>query len=257
MTVGSDGVYITGYANAPVLPGSENGANSTPLTPGLGTYVAKLSLDLDEALSATWITRGSAVMTPYAIALGDNVSVYVGGSGRGDLVDTTGAYQPTRTGPSNTDEGFVVHLSADLAVEKTGSPERIANRYMRYWVTVTNNGPDDAVDALIEDTLPPELGTTKWKCSAFNGASCPNANGTGSISETATLPNGGWLEYALCGVVTGAAANIVNMAEATVAGHTLDPVSGNNSDEAVMFDPRIFSDSFEDANLPPFCPPGI
>ncbi len=467
MTVGSDGVYVTGYANAPVLPGSENGANPTPLTPGIGTFVAKLSLNLDQALSATWISRGSAIMTPYAIALGGDGSVYVGGSGRGDLVDTTGAYQPARTGLSNTDEGFVVHLSADLAthhratflggtaherieelwfsegnlyvagdttssstfpvppdaavpgytyqspfvfalsadlttrvgatyfagttyapgkhtsigrlasndgtiyfagttrsstlpgtlggvqvdntgsqpcgyvaafnpsltilkqatyiacgdrevqvadvafandtlyltgstklvtlpgsgtgaqpqnagtntfdgfilattgdlggpkpnadlaVEKTGSPTRIANRYVRYWVKVTNNGPDSAVDALIEDTLPPELGASNWTCTAFNGANCPNASGSGSIAETATLPNDGRLEYELCALATSGATNILNVAKATVASHTLDPVSGNNSDDAVLFDPRLFADGFEDTNLPPLCPPGI
>ena len=467
MEVGSDGVYLTGQSLSPVIPGSENGANPTPLTPGLGTFVAKVSLDLDQALSATWISRGSASMVAYAITLGYDGSVYVAGTGRGDLVDTTGAYQPARIGGTNQDDGFVVHLSAnldthyrstflggsapdrvghlwfgegnlyvagdtnsstlvppegavpdytpqspfvfalsadlttrvgatyfagttyaagkytsvgrlanhdgtiylagttrsntlpgttggaqpdnigtrpcgfiaafnptlttlkqatyiacgepyrdvfvndvafannaiyltgttnratlpgsdtgaqpanagsgtddgfiltttsdlagpkpnaDLAVEKTGSPKRIANRYVRYSVEVTNNGPDDAVDALIQDTLPPELGATNWTCLAFDGASCPNATGSGSIAETATLPNGGRLEYELCALVIGGASNIINVAEATVASHTLDPVGGNNSDDAVMFDPRIFGDGFEDANLPPFCPPDI
>ena len=464
MEVGSDGVYFAGQSLTAVIPGSQNGANPTPLTPGLGTFVAKVSLNLDQALSATWISRGSASMNAFGITLGDDGSVYVAGHGRGDLVDTTGAYQPARGGAANQDDGFVVHLSAnldthlrstflgggaaerieelwfgegnlyisgstssgtlvppngavsaftpqnpflfamsadlsarvgatywagttyvasqftnigrvashdgtiylagttrsnslpgttggaqssntggrpcgfvaafnptlttikqatyvacgesfrdvfvndvafandtlyltgttsldtlpgsatgaqpsnagngtndgfilamtgdlagprpnaDLAVEKTGSDLRIANRYVRYWVNVTNNGPDTAANALIQDALPAELGATGWICTAFGDASCPNASGSGSIAETVTLPSGGRLEYQLCARVIGGPI-IINVAQATVASTMLDPVSGNNSDDAQMFDPRLFGDSFEPYTLPPFCPP--
>ena len=469
MRVGSDGVYFAGLSNATVLPGNENGANPIPLSPGFVTFVAKMSLNLDAALSATWIAGGVSAMNPYAMTLGDDGSVYVGGSGRGTLVDTTGAYQPDRPGGTNQDDGFVAHLSADLgthyrstflggsasdriedlwfgegnlyvsgdtnsgsdfpvpasaavpayttqspfvfalsadlssrigatywagttyvpgrhtsigrlashdgtiylagttrsntlpgtaggsqpvnpdqspqvfncgfvagfnpdlsmirqatyvacgdrnavfndlafandtlyltgttnyaelpgsssgaqpanagssstedgfimmmtgdlagprpnadlAVDKTGSDRRIANHYVRYWVNVTNHGPDAAVDALVLDPLPAELGTSNWICTASGGASCPNASGSGSIAETVTLPSGGQLDYELCARVTGGPI-IINIAQATVANTTLDPVSDNNSDDAVMIDPSLFYDGFEDHNLPPFCPP--
>lgn len=464
MEVGSDGVYFAGQSLTAVIPGSQNGANPTPLTPGLGTFVAKVSLNLDQALSATWISRGSASMNAFGITLGDDGSVYVAGHGRGDLVDTAGAYQPARGGAANQDDGFVVHLSAnlgthlrstflgggaaerieelwfgegnlyisgrtssgtlvppegavsvftpqnpflfamsadlttrvgatywagttyvasqftnigrlashegtiylagttrsnslpgmtggaqasntggnpcgfvaafnptlttikqatyvacgepfrdifvndvaftndtlyltgttnlatlpgsatgaqpanagnatedgfimamtgdlagprpnaDLAVEKTGSDRRIANRYVRYSLKVTNNGPEQAAGALIQDTLPPQLGATNWICTGFDGANCPNASGNGSIAETVTLPNGGRLEYELCALTIGGP-TIINVAQATVASNTLDPVSANNSDAVTMFDPRIFADGFEPNSLPPFCPP--
>ncbi len=465
MTVGTDGVYIGGYSNSLALPGLQNGANPTPAIPGYNTFVAKVSLDLSTALATSWISSGSSGMTPHAIALSDDGSVYVGGSGRGTLVSTAGSYQPAPIGGVNQDDGFVSHLSADLgthfrstylggadsdrieelwfaegnvyisgntrnttlvpangavptytpqspfvfamsadlttrigatywagttyvasqftnvgrlrshdgtiylagttrsstlpgttggaqeantgtrpcgfvaafnptlttikqasyiacgepfrdvfvndvafandtiyltgtttvgtlpgsatgaqpanggstgsddgfimaltgdlggprptadlAVEKTGSDKRIANRYVRYSVKVTNLGPDAAAGALIQDTLPPQLGASNWICTAFNGATCPNVSGSGSIAETATLPNGGRLEYELCALTIGGP-TIINVAEATVANTTLDPVSSNNSDDTVLFDPRIFADGFEPNNLPPYCPP--
>ncbi|MBK7042975.1 MAG: hypothetical protein IPH50_04305 [Rhodanobacteraceae bacterium] len=465
MTVGSDAVFVAGQARSAVLPGIANGANPVKLSAGFNAYVAKISLDLTTAISATWISGGASTMTPYALTLGTDGSVYVGGSGRGTLVDTTGAYQPTgstqfseeafvthlsadlgthlrstflggntandridylkfgegnlyasgttsafnfpvpanaavpvrtagssfvfalsadlttRVGgtywggtsetaaaptflgrlathdgtiylagntranslpgtlggaqPDNTgtricgyvaafnptlttikqatyiacgepdrdvyvndlafannalyltgttnratlpgsatgaqpmnagsgnDDGFIMiatgdlagpRPNADLAVEKTGSLERVANHYVRYWVSVTNNGPDAAVDALIQDTLPPEIGAANWICTAFNGAVCPNASGSGSIAETVTLPNGGRLEYELCALAINAASDILNVAAASVASHTLAPVSGNNSDDAALFDPRLFADGFESVVLPPFCP---
>lgn len=466
MIVGSDGVYFSGQSNATALPGNANGAVTSAPTAGVDTYIAKISLDLDAALAATWINAGISDWFSRGITLGDDGSLYVGGSGRGNLIQTAGAYQATRPGTASQDCGFIVHLSADLAthfqstylggsnrdrienlhfgegnlyisgntqssndfpmpanaaiptytqqspfvfalsadltarvggtyfagtvdpvtrftsigrlasndgtiylggttrsntlpgtmggaqesnagtgscgyvaafnptlttlrqasyiacggfdvlvndvafandtlylagttkrvdlpgsatgaqpmnggsgnsddgfilttsadlggprptsdlaVEKTGSLERIANRYVRFFVTVRNNGPDSAVNAAIGDSLPPEIGATNWQCTAFDGATCPNASGSGSIDETVTIPNGARLEYELCSLVIGGAPEIVNVAEAVVAINTLDPVSSNNSDEAMIVDPRLFSDGFEPTNLPAFCPP--
>ena len=63
------------------------------------------------------------------------------------------------------------------------------------------------------------------------------------------------LEYSICGRADSLPSLVVNTAQADVASHTLDPVAGNNSDSTTMIDPRLFADGFEDADLPPWCPP--
>jgi uncharacterized repeat protein (TIGR01451 family) len=48
--------------------------------------------------------------------------------------------------------------SADVSVTKTDSPDPvIAGQQLYYTITATNNGPDDAVNVQIVDTLPPEV----------------------------------------------------------------------------------------------------
>ena len=54
--------------------------------------------------------------------------------------------------------GVVVYAQADLALEKTSTPDKVyAGEQKRYTLTVTNNGPSDASDVFVYDELPLEL----------------------------------------------------------------------------------------------------
>src|SRR5690606_29637461 len=111
---------------------------------------------------------------------------------------------------SSSDDGYILTATADLAgpkpnadivVTKTGSLLREANYYIRYLVSISNIGPDAASEVLIEDTLPAEVVVATWQCTGLTGANCPQGSGSNSISETATIPVGGKLEYAICAYV--------------------------------------------------------
>jgi uncharacterized repeat protein (TIGR01451 family) len=76
--------------------------------------------------------------------------------------------------------------SADLSVTKTDSPDPVAiGNDITYTITVTNNGPDTAVNAVLSDTVP--TNTTFRSITTPAGWTCgtvPAVGGTGSISCT-------------------------------------------------------------------------
>jgi uncharacterized repeat protein (TIGR01451 family) len=85
-----------------------------------------------------------------------------------------------------------------------------------YTVTVTNAGSADAGNTLVSDALPAGLDAATWTCAGSGGAVCPNATGTGAISETlATFPSGSSVVYTIVGTVSATPpASIVNTASA-------------------------------------------
>ncbi|WP_257385962.1 DUF11 domain-containing protein [Tahibacter caeni] len=109
-----------------------------------------------------------------------------------------------------------------------------------YTVTVTNAGSADAPGTVVSDPLPAGIGAAAWTCAASGGAVCPNASGTGGVSETlATFPSGGTVVYTIAATVAATPpARIDNTASATPAsgvclpGNTAPPCTstvGNGS----------------------------
>ena len=71
-----------------------------------------------------------------------------------------------------------------------------------YAVTVRNVGTGAAVNAVINDPIPNGMVAFAWTC-AGNGVSCPNASGTGAISQTVpNLPPGAALVYTITATVS-------------------------------------------------------
>src|SRR5690606_30962744 len=84
--------------------------------------------------------------------------------------------------------------AADLVVVKTdGSATYSPGTTVVYTVTVTNNGPSDAVGYTVTDNLP--AGTTGFWTAAFNGNATSALLGTGSISQTVNIANGASIVY--------------------------------------------------------------
>ncbi len=256
---GSD-VFLAGTTTSTTLPASEGSAEPTN-SGGTCGFAAAFNTALTQVKQSTFLACSGATVQVFGADLG-NSSLYISGRTQRDNLpgSATGA-QPARASGGSWD-AFILAITADLAgpkpnadieVVKVGSDTRVANEFVYYLVSVTNNGPDNATEVLIEDTLAEEITVASWQCSGFDGASCPNSSGSGDISETAAIPDGGRLEYEICGYV-GYSNTISNTAAVSVPSHTLDPVEGNNSDTAIIHDPRLFADGFEDPGLPPWCP---
>lgn len=145
--------------------------------------------------------------------------------------------EPTDSGPAPFDPSFVDGIAsgplmppppsgpmADLSVTKTDSPDPVdAPGSLTYTIQVTNDGPDSAVNVLVEDTLP----------SGVSFQSVTTDRGTCRGSSTVTCDLGG-LSRGSSGTITV----VVGVSETTpssientvhVASDTNDPVLVNNS----------------------------
>jgi len=108
---------------------------------------------------------------------------------------------------------------ADLVVEKTGPASATPGSQVTYTLTVSNHGPEDAINVSLDDPTPPGLG--------FVSASTPCA--AGFPCNLGTLPSGAsTIVTVTFAVDAGAAGNIVNTASA--GSDTPDPDPANNED---------------------------
>ena len=98
-----------------------------------------------------------------------------------------------------------------------GSVNAAAGQNVTFSFTVTSSGNGPADGTHIGDPIPTGLVSFTWTCTATGGAICPNASGTGPISETvATFPAGGSLTYTVTALVaTNAPPRITNTVTAT------------------------------------------
>jgi uncharacterized repeat protein (TIGR01451 family)/fimbrial isopeptide formation D2 family protein len=90
-----------------------------------------------------------------------------------------------------------------IAIAKTANAtQAMPGASVIYTVHVKNVGAIAADGTTISDPIPAGLSGASWTCTASGGALCPNASGTGAISETAaTFPAGGELVYTVTATV--------------------------------------------------------
>ncbi|MFP3939073.1 MAG: choice-of-anchor Q domain-containing protein, partial [Thermoanaerobaculia bacterium] len=129
------------------------------------------------------------------------------------------------------DEVFQVDLRMDKsvtpAVAGIGDP-------VTFTLTVTNEGPGEALGASVADAFPPELADVSWTCTADPGASC-SGTGAGDVEDTVDLPPGASVVYTATATLDAAEfGTVTNTATVSPAAgfDTADPDLG--SDEAVL-----------------------
>jgi len=89
-----------------------------------------------------------------------------------------------------TDTGFNVIINptvSDLSIEKTDSPDPVAaGTELTYSITVTNDGPDDAENVVVTDTLPPGVTFVSDTDSCVQGPPGTLTCDLGTITEGAS-----------------------------------------------------------------------
>ncbi|MCP4424686.1 MAG: DUF11 domain-containing protein [Chloroflexi bacterium] len=104
-----------------------------------------------------------------------NLSLQVDSDYPGNSISNTGRITSDTTDPDLGDnqdtEITTVEKRADLSITKSDTPDPVApGEVIRYALSVSNNGPSDAINARVTDTLPPGLlyvGTSPpagWSC---------------------------------------------------------------------------------------------
>lgn len=155
---------------------------------------------------------------------------------------------PDPIGGNNTSNETqnIVRTSAELAITKTGPASVVAGNNITYTLTVTNNGPSDAQNVLIKDTLPPNVSFVSLGASSDPRFACQPDNGNaGIVNCTAAsliapalnpppiIPPRNGSNVAIITIVGKANANLANGAvltnNASVSASTQDPVPANNA----------------------------
>ncbi|WP_079716922.1 DUF7507 domain-containing protein [Parapedobacter luteus] len=117
---------------------------------------------------------------------------------------------------------LIARDSADLVVVKAlKDPDQeayVPGEEVVYTITVTNNGPDDAVNVVVTDQAPEDTEMTAWSATVTAGTvDLPNASGTGNLAETiALLPDGATVVYEVTlATESGRMADLSNTVEVT------------------------------------------
>ena len=129
----------------------------------------------------------------------------------------------------------ITPLVADLAIDKTSTASTYtAGNTVTWTITVTNNGPNDAVAALVNDDINNSLTSVSWTAAVNGSATVVNSSGTGDITnESVTIPagSGNSVVYTVTATVPGSfTGNLVNTAVVTAPFGTTDPDPTDNSD---------------------------
>ncbi|MEY2482408.1 MAG: hypothetical protein QOK24_936 [Verrucomicrobiota bacterium] len=133
---------------------------------------------------------------------------------------------------------------ADMAVTKTADADQApAGSDVTYTITVYNNGPDNAANATLTDTLP--SGTTFVSLSSPAGWSCstPNVGAGGTVScsnPSLAVTNDTFTLKVNIPANTAAGTTFTN--QATVSSSTFDPTDENNTASAATTVPGVSAD---------------
>jgi uncharacterized repeat protein (TIGR01451 family) len=186
---------------------------------------------------------GNTIATTANVAVGAAVTYLVTATldgstpaGIGTLSNTARvAAGPTATDTDTTNNEATdtndVTPRADLVINKVRSDEVVAGQYITYTISVNNQGPSNVTGATITDTMPPQLLSPTWTCSASNGSSCATPIGAGDIATTANILAAGTVTYVVRAQIdpTYLSGNISNTASASVPGGVIDPTPTNTS----------------------------
>ncbi|HEX8151687.1 MAG TPA: DUF11 domain-containing protein, partial [Thermoanaerobaculia bacterium] len=131
---------------------------------------------------------------------------------------STTTTESTTTNNSSVATATVGNQNADLAITKSGPSSARVNTRFNYTITVTNNGPSDAANVVVNDPTPARLDFVS------NSGACTTAY----PCNLGTIPSGQSRVITSRYELTSGGAAIVNTA--TVTSTTTDPVTANNSD---------------------------
>ena len=207
-----------------------------------GTTFVSLSTPGGWSASAPAVgATGSVSLTKAAVAPAETASftlvvqvaaAVANGSTITDTVSASTTTAELSSANNSATATTTVSTSADLAVVMTDSPDpAVAGTNVSYSLTVTNNGPSDAANVSVSDTLP--AGTTYVSSVPQGGwsTSAPAVGANGTVTfGAAVLPAGGTAQFTLVVKVDASlAAGAVVTNTSVVGATTSDANAANNS----------------------------
>ncbi len=176
------------------------------------------------------VTLAGADLAPAASC---TVSVAVQGTTAGQK-DNSVTVTSANGGTGNSASATVnVATAADLAIANAAPTTAVPQTPLTYTIALTNNGPNDAQNVSISDTLPPNTLFTSISMGGGNGwnISTPAVGGAGTISctKSAVAPGESAIFLVSVQVGAGAASNSIITNVVTATAQTVDPNPTNNN----------------------------
>ncbi len=233
--------YTPGTTNTYTFTITNNGASNAPgstitntLPTGVtGTWTAVYTGGATGTASGSGsisetadIPSGGTITYTYVVSV---PSSYTGNfTNVGSAAVATGITDPTPANNFASDTDTPNRI-ADLVVTNTdGKTTYTPGTTNTYTFVVTNDGPSDAPGSTITNTLP--TGVTGTWTAVYAGGATGTASGSGSISQTASIPSGGSITYTyVVSVPSSYTGNFVNTGSATIGAGITDPTPANNS----------------------------
>jgi len=152
-------------------------------------------------------------------------------------LDGTDSNERTGAGGINdyadSDSENVTLTYPDLTITKTdGQTTYVPGASVTYTIIVSNVGNGDATGATVSDSIPLQITSWSWACTAQTGGAsgCDPYSGNGNFSDVVNLPAGASITYTVTAQTDPAATtNLVNTATVTPPSGITDPTPGNNT----------------------------
>ena len=220
VTAGSNATYTIDVANngpsdaanvslSDTLPPNTTFVSATPGCSGTTTVTCAIG------------TMASGATTTITIVVAIDADAASGSSIANTANVTTTTNDPNDANDSSTTTATVA-TSADLTVTKSGPASVTAGTNATYTIDVTNNGPSDAANVSLSDTLPPNTTLV---------SATPGCSGTTTVTCTVgTLTDGASATITIVLAIDSDAPDGSSIANtAIVSATTSDPDNGNNS----------------------------
>ncbi len=205
-----------------------------------------------DALTCLWTCVGSAggvcaagpnvgdIVDPVHLPVGASVAYRavcdIAADAEGSLSNTAslglpqGSSDPNPANNSASDLDTLLRRRADISISKDdGSDEAVVGDRTVYTLVVSNAGPSDAENVVVQDHPPASLSCV-WSCTAGIGASCTPGPTAGDLDDSVVLPAGGSVTYeGECAISSAANGPLVNTASVGLPTAIVDPDLGNNT----------------------------
>jgi uncharacterized repeat protein (TIGR01451 family) len=229
VTPGQSLVYTIVVGNSG--PGTASGATIADPIPAAFTSDTWIATQTGGASGFLTTGVGSINQSGVTMPSGSTVTYTVTGtvspSATGSIVNTATVTPIVGTAVSAADTDSLANLSITKVDNAGGSSitpstgNILPGQTLTYTVVVSNTGTGNVTGASVTDPIPADISSDSWTATQTGGASGYSPTGTGSISDTVSLPAGSSITYVITGFVGDAATgSLTNTATVTPAAGT-------------------------------------